>query len=193
MLIVNPIHRAGVALLRVAVGVIFLWAGLQKLLGAGPDGFSAVGFLRFATSGSIGWPFIAGEPAEDAVYNPTQGFWLGLAENEALMTLVNVLVVYGQIAIGIALIAGLLTRFAAIMGALQMVFFFFAAWEFDHGIVNQHLTYAVVCLAIAGLGAGNYFGLDRTFGPRAPRWVRDYLMSGDPDELRRRLVGGSTV
>jgi thiosulfate dehydrogenase [quinone] large subunit len=180
MKIYSPVHQLGVAVLRVIVGVIFLWAGLAKWLGSGAEGFSAAGFLKFGTAGSMGWPFATGEAAEGTVYNPTQGFWLGLAGNEGLMTVVNFLVVFGQIAIGIALIVGLFTRFAAIMGALQMGFFFFAAWDFAHGIANQHLTYLVVLLAIAGLGAGKYYGLDGYLSGRVGPAIRRYFMSGEP-------------
>jgi thiosulfate dehydrogenase [quinone] large subunit len=46
------------------------------------------------------------------------------------------------------------------MGTLMMVFFFLAAWEFEHGIVNQHLTYALVTGFIGYIGAGRFYGLD---------------------------------
>ena len=188
MLIVNPVHRAGVALLRIAVGIIFLWAGLEKVLGSGAEGFSAAGFLQFGTAGSLAWPFVT-EPVEGAIYNPTQAFWTALAANQTAMSIVDILVPWGQIGIGVSLLLGLLTRFGAVMGALMMLFFFFAAWEFEHGIVNQHLTYAVVCLALAGLGAGRYFGLDGELADRVSPGIRDYLMSGDPRPERRLQAG----
>lgn len=188
MLIVHPLHRAGVALLRVAVGIIFLWAGAEKIVGAGPEGFDAAGFLEFGTAGSLAWPFVT-EPVEGAIYNPTQPFWTALAANEAAMSVINVLVPFGQFGIGISLILGLLTRFGAIMGFLMMLFFFFAAWEFEHGIVNQHLTYAVVCLALAGMGAGRYLGLDSMLADRVSPAIRDWLMSGDPEPERRLMAG----
>lgn len=182
MRITSRFHQAGVALLRIVVGIIFLWAGLEKLLGAGPEGFSAGGFLQFGTAGSLGWPFVSGEVAEGTVYNPTHDLWVGLAENTTAMSIINILVPWGQLGIGISLVLGLLTRFGAIMGALMMLFFFLAAWEFAYGIVNQHLTYLVICLAIAGLGAGKYFGLDAYLADSVPGWVRTWLMSGDVEE-----------
>lgn len=148
-------QQRGAALLRVAVGVIFLTAGVQKaFLSAEP--WTAAGFLKFGTAGTP----ILGAPAEGVVYNPTQALWVDLAANAALMPLVDGLVVFGQIAIGLALILGLATRFASLMGALMMLLFFVAAWEFEHGIVNQHLTYAVVTAFVGYIGAGRYFGLD---------------------------------
>lgn len=176
-------HQLGVALLRVVVGVIFLWAGLSKVLASGPDGFTAAGFLQFATGGTLGWPFVSGEIAEGTIFNPTHDFWVALAGNQAAMTVIDFLVPWGQIAIGISLMLGLLTRLGASMGALQMFFFFIAAWEFEHGIVNQHLTYMVICLALAGLGAGKYYGLDAYAAERVGPGVRRWLMSGDPVPL----------
>lgn len=173
-------HQRGVALLRSAVGVIFLWAGLDKLI-AGGGYWTAAGFLKGATAGSLGWPFVTGDPAKDAIFNPTHGFWVDLAGNAAVMNVVNFLVVFGECAIGVALILGLFTRFAAAMGALMMGFFFVAAWSFSNGIVNQHLTYLIVCLTIAGLGAGNYYGLDAVVGRLAvSNRLRTLFLSGDP-------------
>ena len=176
-----PIHRLGAAVLRVVVGIIFLWAGLEKAVGAGLGTWSAEGFLKFGTTGTLGWPFVSGEPAEGTVFNPTHGFWVALANDPTALTIIDYLVPLGQIGIGISLVLGLLTRFGAAMGTLMMAFFFVAAWEFQFGIVNQHLTYAVVLLTIAGLGAGRYYGLDAIVGPLVPRWAREWLMSGEPD------------
>jgi thiosulfate dehydrogenase (quinone) large subunit len=176
--ITGAVHQRGVALLRIAVGIIFLWAGLEKLLA--PQPFDAGGFLKFATAGTLGWPFVAGEVAEGTVFNPSQGLWLALAGNQALMSVINVLVPLGQIGIGISLILGLLTRFGATMGALMMGFFFFAAWDFQYGIVNQHLAYSLICLTLAGLGAGRYYGLDGALADKVPAGFRRWFMSGDP-------------
>lgn len=183
MVITARSHQLGAALLRVIAGVIMLWAGLEKLIGT-PGGFTAAGFLKFGTAGSLAWPFVTGEPAKDAIFNPFQGFWVGLAANDAIMPIVNFLVVAGEIGIGIALILGLATRFASIAGALMMFLFFLASWNFAYGVVNQDLTYLVVFLAIGGMGAGKYYGLDgiaanTTFAQSNP-WVRKWILSGDP-------------
>lgn len=180
MQITSPIHRLGVLLLRVGVGIIFLWAGLEKAVGAGLGTWSAGGFLQFATAGSLGWPFVTGEVAEGTVFNPTHDFWVGLAQNQTALTVIDYLVPLGQVGIGVSLILGLFTRFGAAMGALMMLFFFVAAWEFEFGIVNQHLTYALVCATITGLGAGKYWGLDAAFAYAVPWWFRDWFMSGKP-------------
>ena len=180
MIIYKRYHRIGVALLRVVVGIVFLWAGLEKAIGVGLGTWSAGGFLEFGTCGTLGWPFVT-EVAEGQCFNPTQGFWVALAGNEAALTLIDWLVPLGQIGIGVSLILGLLTRFGAAMGTLMMLFFFVAAWDFQYGIANQHLTYALICATIAGLGAGKYYGIDGIVAEQVgPGFVRRFLMSGDP-------------
>jgi len=167
-----------VGLARMAIGVIFLWAGLEKAIGAGLGTWNADGFLQFGTAGTLGWPFVTGEVAEGTVFNPTHDLWAGLVGTGAT-DVIAYLVPLGQIGIGVSLILGLFTRFGAAMGTLMMLFFFVAAWDFQYGIVNQHLTYAVVTFGLAVIGAGNYYGLDATFGPRVGPTLRRWIFSGD--------------
>ena len=69
------------------------------------------------------------------------------------MTAVNFLVVFGEIAIGIALILGIATRFAGLAGALMMALFYVASWDFAHGFVNEQFLYGILA-AIRGLRQG---------------------------------------
>lgn len=182
MIVVKDSYRIGIAILRIGVGIIFLWAGLEKVMA--PEAFSAAGFLEFGTGGSLGWPFVTEPVAEGTVvvYNPTHDFWVAIGGNETAMSVINVLVPYGQIGIGVGLILGLLTRFSAAMGTLMMLFFFIAAWDFEFGIVNQHLTYALVTAFLGLIGAGNYYGLDRAVGESVGGWARRWLFSGTPGD-----------
>jgi thiosulfate dehydrogenase (quinone) large subunit len=173
MQVVERSHQLGVAILRIVVGIVFLSAAFEKLVIA--KDWTAAGFLKFATGGS---PILA-EPAEGAIYNPTHDIWVGLVTNDAAMGLINVLVPWGQLGIGIALIVGLFTRFAATMGTLMMLLFFVAAWDFQYGVVNQHLTYAVVTAFIGYIGAGNYYGLDAMISGKVGPTLRRWFLSGD--------------
>lgn len=176
-----------VGLGRIVIGIIFLWAGLEKAIGAGLGVWNADGFLQFGTGGSLGWPFVTGDVAEGTVFNPTHDFWAGLVGTSA-SDVIKYLVPLGQIGIGVSLILGLFTRFGAAMGTLMMLFFFVAAWDFQFGIVNQHLTYAVVTFGLAVIGAGNYYGLDTIVGPRVGPFIRRWICSGDktdPDMVPR--------
>lgn len=147
--------------LRVFLGFGFLYAGLSKFFMIGTDTpFTAAGFLKFGTAGT--WPGVAGaaEGAPPVVVNPTRDLWVALAGNPTLLSLTDTLVVFGQIAIGAALILGLATRFSSLMGALMMVFLTVAAWDFGYGLVNQTSLYAAVALVLAAAHAGKAYGLD---------------------------------
>jgi len=151
----NSTYAKAAAIVRIALGVGFLFAGLDKALNlAGSGAFSAAGFLKFATLGSL--------PGSDpkAIVNPTHDFWVALAGNATLMPIINTLVVTGEIAIGVCLILGVATRFAGIMGAIMTGLFFVASWSFSTGIVNEQFLYALLAGFVAVVGAGQVWGLD---------------------------------
>src|SRR6476659_10488751 len=108
----------GMATLRILLGAGFLFAGLEKFFQWGGSAFNAAGFLKGATGGSL--------PGHDPklIVNPTHDFWVALAANTDLVPIVNFLVVFGEVAIGVALILGLATRFAAVAGVVMMGLFF---------------------------------------------------------------------
>jgi thiosulfate dehydrogenase (quinone) large subunit len=146
----------GLAVLRVALGAGFLFAGLEKVLhfDGATKAFDAAGFLKFATGGTL--------PGSDpkAIVNPTHDFWVSLAGNAGLMSIVNTLVVFGEVAIGVALILGLATRFAGIAATLMMSLFWIANYSFANGIFNEQFMYGLVAAFLAYAGAGSSYGLD---------------------------------
>ena len=142
----------GILALRLITGWVFLFAGLQKVFAAEP--FSAAGFLSFGTAGT------AEGAAEGAIVNPTNAFWVSLANNGPVLDVINFIVPLGQIAIGVALILGLATRFAAVMGFLMMAGFSIAAWDFAHGVVNHTVLLGTVALFLGVIRAGEAYGID---------------------------------
>jgi thiosulfate dehydrogenase [quinone] large subunit len=132
--------------LRVVMAWVFLQAGIEKLLA---DGWTAAGFLENAVPPG----------------NPFGGFWASLAGSPA----VDLLVVWGQIGIGLALLAGVFVRFAAFWGAVQMVLFWaahlqggpMAGLPIEHGyVVSSHIVYALLLFGLGAFGAGRILGLD---------------------------------
>ena len=78
----GAIHQRGVALFRVAVGIIFLWAGLDKLLAATRIRRERLPEVR--DPGDAGLAVrVRRRPADGTVFNPTHDFWVGLAGNAA--------------------------------------------------------------------------------------------------------------
>jgi thiosulfate dehydrogenase [quinone] large subunit len=129
----------------------FLFAGLDKFfMWASGTPFTAASFLKFATTGA----WLGSDPK--AIVNPTHAFWVSLAGNASIMTVVDTMVVFGECAIGIALILGLATRFAGLCGAVMMALLYIANWSFATGPFNEQLMYGVIAGTIAFVGAGAY-------------------------------------
>jgi thiosulfate dehydrogenase (quinone) large subunit len=131
-----------ILLLRVALGVLFVYSGISKLMD--PD-WSAAGFLQSAQTLPRLYDFFASD---------TNIQW------------VNFLNQWGQIAIGAALVLGLFVRWAAYAGVLMMVLYYLPGLHFpyvgQHGyLVDEHIIYIFVLLLLAQLRAGQYIGLDR--------------------------------
>ncbi|MFQ5933614.1 MAG: DoxX family protein [Dehalococcoidia bacterium] len=123
-------------IMRVTFGFIFGWSGFQKLI----EGFSAEGFLTHATSG------------------PLHGWFAGMAGNEV----VEGLVVWGEILIGLSLMLGLLTRFASLAGATLVMLFYLSQFPPEHNpFMDYYLVYILVFSMLSALGAGRVVGLDK--------------------------------
>ena len=147
-------YEKGLATLRILLGAGFLFAGLEKLFELGGSAFNSVGFLKGATIGSL--------PGHDPklVVNPTHDFWVALAANTDIMPVVNFLVVFGEIAIGVALILGLATRFAGVAAVLMMALFYIANWSFANGPFNEQFFYGAIAAVLVYTGAGEHYGVD---------------------------------
>jgi thiosulfate dehydrogenase [quinone] large subunit len=144
----------GLAALRITLGAAMLFAGADKLLQWGGKAFDASGFLKFATGGA----WLNSDPK--TVVNPTHDFWVSLGGNTQLLPIINFLVVFGEIAIGVALILGFATRFAGVAGFLMMALFYVANWSFANGPFNEQFFYGAIAAIIAYTGAGEHYGVD---------------------------------
>ncbi|MWV39757.1 DoxX family protein [Natrialba sp. INN-245] len=158
--------------LRLVMAWVFLQAGLEKLADGGfgdPLAWSSAGFLNNAI----------------AEANPVHGLFLWFGEYTAI---VDPLVVFGQILIGLALLFGALFRFAALMGALQMLFFWTAAWQggllegfpVENGyLIDSSFVYMLLLFGLAAWGAGRLAGVDGVLESSQPvrsnPWIR-YLL-----------------
>jgi thiosulfate dehydrogenase [quinone] large subunit len=138
--------------LRLSLGWIFLWAFLDKLFGLGHETTSAqawingghptTGFLKKAAEG----PF-------KSFYNGIAGAWW-----------TDTLFMLGLAAIGVALMAGIAMRFAAVAGALLLVLMWTAVLPpANNPFMDDHLIYAMVLVALALVGAGRFFGLGQVW------------------------------
>ncbi|MFC7081342.1 DoxX family protein [Halorussus caseinilyticus] len=128
--------------LRLMMGYAFLYSGWTKITAAEP--FSATGYLMNAV------------PAE----SPLLGLFHWMGSTPWFADFLSVAVPWGELLIGLALLAGILTRLAAFFGAFMMLMFYFSNWDVAHGFINGDFAYMLVFLAVAAFGAGRILGLD---------------------------------
>lgn len=146
-------------LVRLVMGWWFLGAGLSKVVEYGVL-YDAEGWLLYGTEGTI-----------------VHGFTSWFAVNAVWLP--NLLVPWGQIAIGLGLMLGVLTRLAAFNGALLMLFFYLGGAGWENGFVTGELLGLLLYGVIIAVGAGRAFGVDgvleQTEYVRQRPWLR-YLM-----------------
>ncbi|GAA0286249.1 thiosulfate dehydrogenase [quinone] large subunit [Gracilibacillus halotolerans] len=138
----NAIVAGVLAFIRIYLGYQWFTAGVGKVTG----GFDATGFIQGAIAKAGG-------------ENPTvQGWWAAFLEAVALpgADLFTFLVAWGEVLVGIALILGLFTNFAALMGIIMNFAFLFSGTISTNGQMILLTTFILV----AGFNAGKY-GLDR--------------------------------
>ena len=136
-------------LLRIAMAWIFAWSGFDKLV----TDFSAAGFLTNATTG------------------PLAGWFQSLGRNDLALDVINPLVIWGQILIGLALATGLFTRFALFWASAMIMMFYLAQFPpANNPFMDEHLVYIIVFVLLGALAAGRILGLDVVV-ERLP-WVR---------------------
>ncbi|MBI2146141.1 hypothetical protein HYU22_02265 [Candidatus Woesearchaeota archaeon] len=149
------------ALLRISLGLIFLWAFFDKMFGLGfdtaPDkswllGTSpTAGFLKFATHG------------------PFASFFQSLAGN----VVVDWLFMLGLLGLGIALLLGIGMRIATYSGTLLLFLMWLAALPPEHNpIIDEHIIYILLLLGIYSAKAGQWLGSGKWWSKTA--LVRKY-------------------
>jgi uncharacterized membrane protein YphA (DoxX/SURF4 family) len=164
--------EAWVALLRVVVGVWFLKAVWTKLaLGL------AWGVLPYPM---VSPRFVAFHPkrvAEFAAGNPI-GWYKEFLEQTVLpnAALFANLQVWGEVAVGLGVTLGLVTRLSAFIGLYLAVNFGLASQWMSFGQQGFHLLLGTSMVIFMGAGAGRAWGLDalllRRGGPGGSRWLR---------------------
>jgi thiosulfate dehydrogenase [quinone] large subunit len=100
------------------------------------------------------------------------GTFIWMSQTPWFVDFVNVAVPWGEVAIGLGIMVGLLTRLAAFFGALMMLLFYFGNWDMAHGPINSDFMYMLVFLSVAAFGAGRILGLDAR--------IEQYEVDGEP-------------
>lgn len=157
----SKVSSAIMVLFRLYIGYTFLMAGWHKITG----GFDASGYLKGAIAKATG-------------ENPTvQAWWATFLEGFALpnVEIFNFLVAWGEFLVGIALILGIFTTFAALMGITMNFAFLFSGTISS----NPQMVLITIFILVAGANAGRY-GLDR--------WVLPYVRKVFNKEAQKPVV-----
>jgi thiosulfate dehydrogenase (quinone) large subunit len=133
--------RTPLFLLRLAMGWLFFYAGITKVLDAS---WSAAGYLNSAETFGI--------------------FYAWLASPE-LLPVTNFVNQFGLTLLGVFLLLGLFVRWSAYAGAVLMLLYYFPVLTFPYigthaFLVDEHIIYALSLIMLGILEAGRTWGLD---------------------------------
>jgi thiosulfate dehydrogenase [quinone] large subunit len=164
------------AVLRIALGLVFLWAFLDKTFG-----------WHYATPSARAW-VRGGSPTKGFLSAVDVGPFASLAHRLAGQAWVDWAFMLGLLGLGVALLAGVGLRLAAAGGGLLLVMMWLAEFPpaqhtsagapsgSSHPIIDYHVIYALGLLVVAATLAGDTWGLGRRWAAR-PRvqqhgWLR---------------------
>lgn len=136
-------------LLRLVVGYHFLYEGVDKLFA---PSWTSAGFLAQSN-----WVF--------------SGFFHFLADSQTLIGIIDFVNIWGQVLIGLGLILGLLSTFAAFSGALLIFFYYIAIPPFVTGysFIDKNLLEFFAFLIIAIFPTSKIIGIDLLIEKRFPK------------------------
>jgi thiosulfate dehydrogenase [quinone] large subunit len=172
--------RKGLAVLRLAYGVTFLWAFFDKLLGLGFH----TGAITNEEGARTGIDFMAKDAAWLNGGSPTEGFLMfgvpahnpfkDIFNNMAGQPVWDWLFMLGLLGIGIALFTGVGIRIAAAAGALLYTLMYLAQIPLENNpVVDDHMIGAIVVVVLALTLAGDTWGFGR-------QWARTNLVRKYP-------------
>ncbi|WP_284740505.1 DoxX family membrane protein [Amycolatopsis sp. RTGN1] len=162
------------AVLRVVTGFVFLWAFLDKLFGLG-----------YATPAKGAW-ISGGSPTKGFLSSVHVGPFESMFHSWAGTWWADWLFMLGLGAIGVAVIAGVTLRLSAVAGSLMMLMMWTAEWPFAQSmstgeathstnpIIDYHIIYALILIALAAASAGHTWGLGRRWADAVGdrQWLR---------------------
>lgn len=168
-------HRA-VDILRIALGLVFLWAFLDKLFGLG-----------YSTSAGRSW-INGGSPTNGFLGHVEAGPLQSMFRSMAGNGIVDWLFMLALLGVGAALLTGVALRIAAIAGSLLMILMWLAEWPLarftstgdptgsTHPFIDYHILYAIGLIVVAVLGAASTWGLGRWWSERRVVVDHDFLL-----------------
>lgn len=139
-----------IALLRIYTGLFFAWNGFGKISrGNFADGMES--FLNGQLQNSFAFyrPFI------ESVVLPNKSLFAAL-------------VAWGELAVGLALVVGLATRYASAFGAILVLNFWFAKGLPVFAGTNHDVAWFIIFVVLGMVPAGRFAGLDDGLSDKLP-------------------------
>lgn len=128
------------ALTRILLGFVFLWAFVDKTFGLG-----------YATEPAKAW-VNGGSPTAGFLMGASHGTgpFAGLFKTLSDMPGVDALFMFGLLGLGVSLILGVCLRISAIAGTTMLVLMWMAALPLDNNpVIDEHIIYAAVLWTVA--------------------------------------------
>lgn len=153
----DPVDRVW-ATTRIAIGLVFLWAFLDKTFALGfATGRAEDGTIdRF---GDAAW-INGGSPTEGYLSFATSGPLADFYQSFAGAAWADWLFMIGLLGIGIGLTFGLAMRISAISGAVMLMLMWSATLlPENHPFIDDHVVYALVLVGLWLAGADRVWGL----------------------------------
>ena len=139
-----------IILLRVYTGAFFLYHGVGKIRN---DDFAA-SLSNFVT-GNLDVSFSFYRPFVESVVLPNKEIF-------------GALISWGELTMGLALIVGLATRYAAFFGAFLVLNFWFAKGLGIFAGTNHDIVWFIILIVLGFIPAGRIAGLDDGLSDRLP-------------------------
>jgi thiosulfate dehydrogenase (quinone) large subunit len=156
-----------VDLLRFGLGFVFLWAFLDKAFGLG-----------YSTPGSKSWVFHGGSPTNGFLSHAEVGPLQSSFRSIAGAGWADWLFMLGLLGLGVALIAGVTLRIAAVTGSILLLLMWAAEWPMaqhsstgdatgsTNPFVDYHLIFALGLIVVAAVGVGSTWGFGQRWSQR---------------------------
>ncbi|MEI6281046.1 MAG: hypothetical protein WCP17_03560 [bacterium] len=136
-------------LLRISMGLIFLWAFFDKLLGLG-----------FATTAEKAW-LAGGSPTSGFLQFGVNGPFADFFHSLSSMPMVDWLFMLGLLFVGLTLTFGILVKLGSLAGAAMLFLMYIALiWGTprNHPFIDDHFIYFFVMLTLMLSDSGDSFG-----------------------------------
>lgn len=171
-----PALAQTMAVLRIIMGLTFLWAFLDKTFGLGYSTSSAQAWINGGspTKGFLAHVYVG--PMQDVLRS-----WAGTGWADWLFML-------GLLGIGLALLFGAGMRLAAVAGTILLAFMWIAEWPLarhtasgaatssTNPLIDYHVVYIAVLIALALFAAGETWGFGKLWAKldfvRRYPWLR---------------------